>query len=119
MIGRVNLTVDGAEHPLRLSTKAMVSLEAKHDGKPITEILGAIKDNPGITFFAQFFAQVMNDGQGGDLDDAMDIMDQAGGVFAVAGAVSEVIEAAFPDSEDETTGGAKPPAGKIKTARKK
>jgi hypothetical protein len=49
----------------------------------------------------------------------MAFMDRAGGVFSVASAVGEIVQAAFPDQPPVPSGGGKANAGKAASGKKK
>lgn len=116
MISSIEMTVGGQVQKLRLSTRAMASLERAHGGTPIQTIIAGLKDNAGVDFVAKFFSATMNDGRGASEDDAFDMIDAAGGAFELVDTVGEVIVAAFPESDPEADAQA---GGKPKKAQSK
>lgn len=114
MISSVMIEVGGEQHALRLTTRAMLTLERRFD-KRINEILEDLRNGIGVAFVVDFFGAVMNDGAGADEDRALAMIDAAGGPFSVMEKVTEVIEAAFPEVK-AAAGNAKA-AGKTKPPR--
>jgi len=104
MIGTVTLDAGGERHTVKLSASAMYRLEQKstswsEDGEvwSISKILAQL-DDFSMTRFAPIFAEIMNEGKGASLDDALDLMDKVN--FADAVRVFEDASVkAFPDAK--------------------
>ena len=108
MIGSVKIEVGGAEYSARLTTAAMLRVEAA-TGKPLGALLGSLGDGLSIGFIVELFAACLNDGEGVKKSEALDLIDQAGGALAMMVYVDPLIAAAMPDQ-----GGGKGKAGKLK-----
>lgn len=109
MIGAVTVKAGGADHTLRLSTRAMLGLERKYE-KPIMEVLQGMETDSSVGRITALFAAVMNDGRGADEDAALDLIDEIGGMLKAVEVMGKVMDAAFPDDADgKAEGGA--PAG--------
>lgn len=112
MIGAVQVKVERGTHELRLSTRAIVSLEradkASGGQGKIGLIMNALGDDPSVEFVVDFTTPLLNGGKGGTSDEAMDLIDEAGGIFEFMSYLNQAIAAAFPDEEEAEGAGAEP-----------
>jgi hypothetical protein len=102
---------------LKFSTRALIRLEAENDGQSFDDLLDLlVTGKGGITLFASALAAGLNDGKGIDPDEALDLIDQAGGVREMLPLIGEAIGAAFQvKAEGEEAGEAgEADAGKAK-----
>lgn len=132
MISSVSHKVGKKTHKLKFSTRALIRLEAEHGGKAFNSILEDILVGTGVTLVASVLAAVLDDGKGVDKEEALDLIDQAGGYRNLMPPLSEAIHVAFPEvkkaieaaqeeaakkaeedaaKEAEEQGKAEPPAG--------
>lgn len=97
---------------LKLSTRAMMALEADFS-KPISDVLDVLDANPKVSDIVKVVSRMMNDGFGVEETEAMDIIDQVGGVVRVMPPYVEAVKRAFPAApEGGTEGNAKRPPKK-------
>jgi hypothetical protein len=83
---------------LKLSTRALVRLEAEQGGKPFNEVLEQILGGKGgVTLMASVMAAGLDDGKGIDLDAAYELIDAAGGYRKLMPLLSEAVGCAFPE----------------------
>jgi len=98
MIGSIDVKLNGKAHTLRLSTKAMARVE-RDLGTGILQVAETMQGDFKVGTVASLFAASMNDGKGGDIDDAYDIID-AVGLAGISETIGQLFEAAFPDQDD-------------------
>ncbi len=83
---------------LKLSTRALVRLEAEQGGKPFNEVLEQILGGKGgVTLMASVMAAGLDDGKGIELDAAYELIDAAGGYRKLMPLLSEAVGCAFPE----------------------
>jgi hypothetical protein len=83
---------------LKLSTRALVRLEAEQGGKPFNEVLEQILGGSGgVTLMASVMAAGLDDGKGIELDAAYELIDAAGGYRKLMPLLSEAVGCAYPD----------------------
>ncbi|MCD9148520.1 hypothetical protein [Pseudophaeobacter flagellatus] len=81
---------------LKFSTRALIRIEAENGGQPFDTLLDQlITGTGGVTLMASALAAGLNDGKGIDQDQALDLIDQAGGVRKMLPLVGDAIGAAF------------------------
>ncbi|MEQ3679213.1 hypothetical protein [Pseudophaeobacter sp.] len=122
MISSVTKKVGKKTLKLKLSTRALVRLEAENGGKPFADLMDdLLKGNGGVTLVASVLAAGLDDGKGIDLDGAYDMMDAAGGFRELMPMISEAIGCAFPsmkaaldDEGADVEGAGEAEAGKAK-----
>ncbi|KIC30053.1 hypothetical protein [Leisingera sp. ANG-M6] len=123
MISSVPYKLGKKTHKLKFSTRALIRLEAEHDGRAFSSILEDILIGTGVTLVASVLAAVLDDGKGVDQEEALDLIDQAGGYRNLMAPLSEAINVAFPevkkaieaaqekaDADADDQGKAEPPA---------
>jgi len=97
---------------LKLTTRAMMSLEGAFS-KPVAEVLEVLDGNPKVSDIVKVVSHVMDGGKGVKETEAMDMIDQAGGLFHVMPLFAEAVKRAFPAaSEGEAEGNVKKPPKK-------
>ncbi|MEQ3671530.1 hypothetical protein [Pseudophaeobacter sp.] len=83
---------------LKLSTRALVRLEAEQGGKPFNELLEQILTGAGgVTLVASVLAAGLDDGKGIELDAAYELIDAAGGYRELMPLLSDAVGCAFPE----------------------
>jgi len=81
---------------LKFSTRALIRIEAENGGQSFDTLLDQlITGAGGVTLMASALGAGLNDGKGIDPDQALDLIDQAGGVRKLIPLVGEAIGAAF------------------------
>lgn len=81
---------------LKFSTRALIRIEAENGGQSFDTLLDQlITGSGGVTLMASALGAGLNDGKGIDRDQALDLIDQAGGVRKMIPLVGEAIGAAF------------------------
>ncbi|WP_139792998.1 hypothetical protein, partial [Pseudophaeobacter leonis] len=79
MISSATMKVGKKTLKLKLSTRALVRLEAEQGGKPFNEVLETILGGSGgVTLMASVMAAGLDDGKGLELDEAYE-PDRCGG----------------------------------------
>ncbi|WP_417699878.1 hypothetical protein [Pseudophaeobacter sp.] len=102
---------------LKFSTRALIRIEAENGGQSFDTLLDQlITGSGGVTLMASALGAGLNDGKGIDRDQALDLIDQAGGVRKMIPLVGEAIGAAFEvksaeDEADEADGVGEPGKG--------
>ena len=99
MISGVHVEVGGKTEILRLTTRAMISLEDQFD-MPVDQIFSSLTVDPRISTLAKILAATMNDGKGGDLNAASDMIDGLG-FDRIGKVLEETAQKAFPDSDSK------------------
>ncbi len=103
---------------LKLSTRALVRLEAEHGGKPFNELLEQILTGAGgVTLVASVLAAGLDDGKGIELDAAYELIDAAGGYRELMPLVSEAVGCAFPALQGGDEGEASEEAGEASAGK--
>lgn len=98
MISSATLKVGKKTLKLKLSTRALVRLEAEQGGKPFNEVLEQILGGAGgVTLVASVMAAGLDDGKGIELDEAYTLIDAAGGYRKLMPLLSEAVGCAFPE----------------------
>jgi hypothetical protein len=83
---------------MKLSTRALVRLEAEQGGKPFNEVLEQILGGKGgVTLMASVMAAGLDDGKGIELDAAYELIDAAGGYRKLMPLLSDAVGCAFPE----------------------
>lgn len=101
MINHAKMKVGKTTHKLKFSTAALMRMEAENDGKPFDALVDhLISGKGGASFVVSVLAAVMNDGAGGERDEAVALVDGAGGVRKVLTSLGEAIAVAFPAEAD-------------------
>lgn len=102
---------------LKFSTRALIRIEAENGGQSFDTLLDKlITGAGGVTLMASALGAGLDDGKGIDQDQAMDLIDQAGGVRKMIPLVSEAIAAAFEvKANDEPGEAGKAAPGKAET----
>ncbi|WP_417713963.1 hypothetical protein [Pseudophaeobacter arcticus] len=91
---------------LKFSTRALIRIEAENGGQSFDTLLDQlITGAGGVTLMASALGAGLNDGKGIDPDQALDLIDQAGGVRSLVPLVAEAIGAAFDVKSAEDEGG--------------
>ncbi|MFC4214324.1 hypothetical protein ACFP4H_23655 [Pseudophaeobacter arcticus] len=81
---------------LKFSTRALIRIEAENGGQSFDTLLDQlITGAGGVTLMASALGAGLNDGKGIDSDQALDLIDQAGGVRKLVPLVAQAIGAAF------------------------
>ncbi|MFC6252199.1 hypothetical protein ACFP4H_19820 [Pseudophaeobacter arcticus] len=81
---------------LKFSTRALIRIEAENGGQSFDTLLDQlITGAGGVTLMASALGAGLNDGKGIDPDQALDLIDQAGGVRKLVPLVAQAIGAAF------------------------
>ncbi|GLQ26135.1 hypothetical protein [Sulfitobacter pacificus] len=104
MIGEHVLKWEGGQHAIKLSARAMATIEEAHD-LPFGEAMQSIGGEDGfrIKKLVQLLCPLMNAGKGGDEDEAYDLIDNAG-VEEVGLALAAAAEKAFPEAKKASAG---------------
>lgn len=104
MIGTVIIDAGGERHAVKLSASSMYRLEQKSkewsdDGEvwSISKILSQL-DDFSMTRFAPIFAEIMNEGKGASVEEALDLMDKGNFADAVR-AFEDASVKAFPEAK--------------------
>ncbi|WP_181892959.1 hypothetical protein [Falsiruegeria mediterranea] len=119
MIGSVPLKLGSKKtHKLKLSTRAQYRLEQEFDGQPIDKVLQAFLDgSKGVGMVLAMIKACANDGAGfhdpskadddgpSAEDQALELVESAGGPSAVVPVLSKAVAAAFPQSDTPDEGG--------------
>ena len=113
MISTATMKLGKKTLKLKFTTRALIRLEAENNGRSFDELLDElITGKGGVTLVASALAAGLNDGKGIDQDQALDLIDQAGGVRQMVPLIGEAINAAFQlKAEAEEAGEAD--AGKV------
>lgn len=99
MIGEHVLKWEGGQHIIKLSARAMATIEETHDlpfGEAMQTLSG--EGNFRIQKLVQLLCPLMNAGKGGDEDEAYDLIDNIG-IEAAGGALADAAEKAFPEAK--------------------
>jgi len=106
MIPAATLTVGETTHKLRLTTGALMRFEEDNDGQPFDGLLDKlIQGSGGIKLLVSALAAGLGDGKGIPKEEAMDVIDAAGGARQVVPFIAEAIAKAFPAPEAKTAKG--------------
>lgn len=98
MISSATMKVGKKTLKLKLSTRALVRLEAEQGGKPFNQVLDQILGGSGgVTLMASVMAAGLDDGKGIELDEAYELIDAAGGYRKLMPLLSEAVGCAFPE----------------------
>jgi hypothetical protein len=98
MISSATMKVGKKTLKLKLSTRALVRLEAEQGGKPFNEVLETILGGSGgVTLMASVMAAGLDDGKGIELEEAYELIDAAGGYRKLMPLLSEAVGCAFPE----------------------
>mgnify|MGYP000930929447 CR=1 FL=1 len=120
MIPAATLNVGDSTHKLRLTTGALMRFEEDNDGQTFDGLLDKlIQGSGGIRLLVSALAAGLGDGKGIPKEEAMAVIDAAGGARQVVPFIAEAIAKAFPAPEaktakvdgEATAGKASPPAG--------
>ena len=108
---------------LKLSTRAMMALEALHN-KPVSEVLAGLDGEPRVGELVTVLRHMLGGGKGVSEDEALDAIDEAGGIFDVMPLFGEAVKQAFPAAEARAGDAAAPqeepkPGNQKKPSRKK
>jgi len=99
MIAGVNIEVDGRAYSLRMTTRAMMSIE-DHFDKSIPDVLSDMEENPCIGTIVVILRECMANGDGVEMKVAQDFVDAIG--FSRAGELlSDTASAAFPEASEK------------------
>ena len=99
MISGLTIEVGGRSERLRMTTRAMMALEDQYD-QPIVAIVQGLQDDPRIGTVVRVIAQCGNDGDGMEVSQAQEIVDQIG--FEVATTtLGNLVEKAFPEAVEK------------------
>ena len=114
MISGVTKTIAGEAQTFRLTTRAMMAIEARaydewlkckpaQDEAPpgLIDVLQGLERGFRISALVHLISECANDGAGVDLDGARKIVDEVG-VEAAADLIGRVAEAAFPEAKKAT-----------------
>lgn len=97
---------------LKFSTRALIRIEAENGGQSFDTLLDQlITGAGGVTLMASALGAGLNDGKGIDPDQALDLIDQAGGVRSLVPLVAQAIGAAFDVKSGEDEAGEAEGAG--------
>ncbi|MFC4215978.1 hypothetical protein ACFP4H_22460 [Pseudophaeobacter arcticus] len=97
---------------LKFSTRALIRIEAENGGQSFDTLLDQlITGAGGVTLMASALGAGLNDGKGIDPDQALDLIDQAGGVRSLVPLVAQAIGAAFDVNSGEDEAGEAEGAG--------
>ncbi|TNJ39254.1 GTA-gp10 family protein [Phaeobacter sp. B1627] len=97
MIPAATLKLGKVTHKLRLTTAALMRFEEDNEGQPFDVLLDRlIQGQGGIRLLVSALAAGLEDGQGVSKDEAMAMVDAAGGARRVVPFVAEAIGKAFP-----------------------
>ncbi|OIQ32304.1 MAG: hypothetical protein BM562_05395 [Alphaproteobacteria bacterium MedPE-SWcel] len=121
MIPAATLKLGKVTHKLRLTTGALMRFEEDNGNAPFDSLLDRlIQGTGGIKLLVSALAAGLGDGSGVSKEEAMEMVDAAGGARKVVPFVAEAIGKAFPAPKTETgtesgeaaePGKARPPAG--------
>lgn len=116
MTGAVTLDNGSERHAIRLTSSAMYRMEQAHDGKSFLEILKGLEDDFSLTRLVGMFCEMINDGEGGAINEALEIMDKFG--FAeCSDAFSRAVNVATPSDEAPNRTERRASAKKAKAAK--
>lgn len=117
MIPAAILKLGKTTYKLRLTTGALLRFEDDNGGKPFDGLLDdLIKGTGGIRPIVSVLSAGLDDGNGVSKEDAIAMMDAAGGAQKVVPFIAEAIGKAFPapktkDGAGDDAGKSSPPAG--------
>ena len=117
MIPAATLKVGKTTHKLRLTTGALMRFEEDNGGQPFDGLLDRlIQGTGGIKPIVSVLSAGLDDGKGVSKDEAIAMMDAAGGARKVVPFIAEAIGKAFPppapeEDGDDAAGKTSPPAG--------
>lgn len=106
MISSATMKLGKKTLKLKFTTRALIRLETENGGASFDELLDKlITGKGGVTLVASALAAGLNDGKGIDQEQALDLIDQAGGFRKLMPLIGEAIGVAFPmRTEVEETG---------------
>lgn len=97
MINSATMKLGKKTLKLKFTTRALIRLETENGGASFDELLDKlITGKGGVTLVASALAAGLNDGKGIDQEQALDLIDQAGGFRKLMPLIGEAIGAAFP-----------------------
>lgn len=119
MIPAATLKLGKTTHKLRLTTGALMRFEEDNGGKAFDVLLqDLISGTGGIKPLVSVLCAGLDDGHGVSKDDAVAVIDAAGGPRKVVGFISEAIGKAFPPPDDEAEEAGTDEAGKASAPAK-
>ncbi|MBC7285785.1 GTA-gp10 family protein [Hoeflea sp.] len=99
MISGITKQIGGKSETFRMTTRAMMAIE-DHFGKGLIDVMQGLEKGFRVTDLALLISECANDGAGGEITRATEIMDEIG-VTAAGELLGEVAEAAFPDAKGQ------------------